>query len=443
MRAKKLGIEAVPTGAEVPERDRAGPVALALGLYAGLIGVAAVWGLALVRAGERTGLHAPPLFAHFEPRLTWRILPAVVLGAALVLLAPRLAARLSWRVLLWATFAGAGLWAVSLALADGPAALVEPVLNPHDFYPFLPEVGDRMEFLRTYTDRLAGYPIHLQGHPPGLMLALSLLDGVGLATPGVIAAVWIAGGAAAAPAVLVAARALAGEGPARRAAPWLVLAPYALWVATSADALYTGLAAWGIALVVSAGPRDRLRPAAGGVLFGGALMMTYGVVTLGALPLLGAWRRRVFRPLVPAALAGGAVILGFAALGFWWLDGLAATESRYYAGIGGDRPYQFFLLSNLAVLAIACGPGVVRGLLALPARLREGDGRAWLVGGASLAVLSANLSGLSKGEVERIWLIFFPWIVLAASFVPGRVRAWLAASAVSAVAVQVLLVSPW
>ena len=35
------------------------------------------------------------------------------------------------------------------------------------------------------------------------------------------------------------------------------------------------------------------------------------------------------------------------------------------------------------------------------------------MGGGLAAVVLADLSGMSKGEVERIWLPFTPWILLA------------------------------
>ena len=53
-------------------------------------------------------------------------------------------------------------------------------------------------------------------------------------------------------AVLVAVRALAGESLARRAAPFLVLAPAAVWMGTSADAYFAAVAAWAVALLTLA-----------------------------------------------------------------------------------------------------------------------------------------------------------------------------------------------
>jgi hypothetical protein len=67
-----------------------------------------------------------------------------------------------------------------------------------------------------------------------------------------------------------------------------------------------------------------------------------------------------------------------------------------------------------------------------------------LVRGAALAVLTATVSGLSKAEVERIWLPFAVWLVLAVvSLPPASRRWWLAAQAGTALVVQHLLLTSW
>jgi hypothetical protein len=55
----------------------------------------------------------------------------------------------------------------------------------------------------------------------------------------------------------------------------------------------------------------------------------------------------------------------------------------------------------------------------------------------------ADVSGLSKSEVERIWLPFAVWLVPAAGFLPGSPRRWLAAQAVVALMVNHLLLTNW
>ena len=67
-----------------------------------------------------------------------------------------------------------------------------------------------------------------------------------------------------------------------------------------------------------------------------------------------------------------------------------------------------------------------------------------LTGAALLAVGFADASGLSKAEVERIWLPFTVWLVCANGLLPSASRRWwLAAQAVTALAVNHLLLTNW
>ncbi len=130
-----------------------------------------------------------------------------------------------------------------------------------------------------------------------------------------------------------------------------------------------------------------------------------------------------------------------AAAGFWWLDGLRATGAAYWGGIGGRRPAAYLtLVGNPAALALATGPAVAAGLAATLSRARAAWRPALLPAAALAAVLVANLSQMSRGETERIWLPFVPWLALAA---PGDRRGWLAAQVALALVLQTTLDSPW
>ena len=61
---------------------------------------------------------------------------------------------------------------------------------------------------------------------------------------------------------------------------------------------------------------------------------------------------------------------------------------------------------------------------------------------ALAAVVVADLTGLSKAEVERIWLPFAVWLVVPCALLP-RPRMWLAAQALLALAVNHLLLTVW
>jgi methylthioxylose transferase len=390
--------------------------------WGGLIVVAVVWGRVLVATGHRLDLAAPPFWSPFEPHLGPAVVPAVVLAALVVRKAPTLAATLPWRRLLGATAVGGAIWAIALAYVDGAHALTEPLtLRKNDYLQTAGGIGSMPAFLSHFVDNIAVYNQHTKGHPPGMVVVEWLLLRIGLASPGWTAALVVAGGAAAAVAALVAMRAVAGEAMARAAAPFMVLVPAVIWWQT-ADAFFAGVSAWAVTLVVLASgradPRGDTYALAGGALFGVTAFLSYGLVLLAVLPAVVCGARRRIRPLVIAALGALPVFAVFAAMGFSWFAGFAATRHQYWTGVATHRPYSYFLIADLALFAVAVGPAVA---IALP-RLR--DRNAWLlVGGILTVVACADLSGLSKAEVERIWLPFVPWAMLATGAYASRLRA--------------------
>jgi hypothetical protein len=170
------------------------------------------------------------------------------------------------------------------------------------------------------------------------------------------------------------------------------------------------------------------------------IMLSYGLVLIGAVALAAVIGRRRWRPLVIATVAAGVAILAFVPFGFWWLAGLGATRDAYYA-LGLDRPYPYFLVNDLSAWALALGPATAVALL----RLR--DRRLWLlVGGALAAAALADVSGLSTGEVERIWLPFTIWVLPAgAALATGRIatRAWLGLQVASAIVLTMVVRPIW
>jgi hypothetical protein len=230
-------------------------------MAAALVGACALVGLWLVRHGTNLHLGSTyPLYGHYRLHLGWWLVPALALGAAAVRFGAALAARLTWRRLLLGAWLGAGLWAVALALVAGPAAIAGPLATPSEYLAEVDRVNAMgvREYLATFTEHIVegpgrfGWTTHVAGHPPLATLVFALLARVGLAGPGWAAALCIAVGASAAVSVLATVRLLAGERLARRAAPFVIFAPVALWVATSADALFAGVAAAGICALAAA-----------------------------------------------------------------------------------------------------------------------------------------------------------------------------------------------
>ena len=430
------------TAGRAPGRALGAAGAVAVG--GALLVVAHLWGSHLVRGGQHLLLGWPPFFGRLEPRVGARAVPAVAVAVAVLAFSPRLTRRLRWNPLLLAVALGGAGWAVALAWVDGWSGLTDPLRPAFEYLHDVPRVGSPGDFLRHFIDRIDSYAIQLQGHPPGLVLVLWLLDRLGLGGAGWAAGLMIGVGVTAAPAALFAVREVSGEAAARAAAPFLAVPPAAVWIATSGDAVFLGLGAWAVALLVRATRGDRASYVAalvGGVLGGLCLHMTYGAVLLAAVVVAVAWGRRTVRPLVVGSVGVAAVTVAFATAGFWWLEGLGATRRLYYAGIGGERPYGYFLLANLALFSVAVGPAALAGVA------RQRDRGTWLlVGGALAAVALADLSGLSKAEVERIWLLFVPWVMTATCSLPSDrwpLRGWLALQLLTGVVVQTMILSPW
>jgi hypothetical protein len=445
--AVETAIAARQTASRVTETALSARATLAvLAAWAIVIFVAHVLLDRLEAAGANLHIHAAPLHGKFELRVNGGLLAAVAVGVLAVFGWPRLARRLGWRALLVASAAAAVVWAVSLALVDGVHGLTSPLEANTEYLADVANVASPGAFLSTFADRISDYSVHVQGHPPGMLLVFSGLDRIGLGGSGWAAALCIAGGAAAIPAVLIAVREVGGEEIARRATPFLVITPAAIWIATSADAFFMGVSAWAVALVVLATGRDGRRSAAyalaGGLLFGVTAFLSYGLVLLAVVPAVVAWQRRRLRPLTLATVGATPVFLGFLAAGFWWVAGLLATRQRYFAGVGGRRPYLDFLVANAACLAIVLGPALAVAL----ARVR--DRKLWLLMGGALAVLgTAMISGMSKGEVERIWLPFAIWLLPAgAVLAASRTRvttAWLGLQATTAIVIATAVKTTW
>ncbi len=426
----------------------------AVAAAAAVVAAAMLWGLQLARVGVDLHLSGgQPLTGRYDWRLSWAALAPAATAVVAVWLLPVAARRLRWAWLVAWTGVAAATWAVALGVTDGFSALGAPLATPFEYLRDVSRVGDVGVFLDSFTAHVReGSPdfhwtTHVGGHPPGALLAFVGLDRVGLSGAGWAAALCIAVGSSAVAAVLITVRALGGEAAARRAAPFVAVSPLALWVATSADALFCGIAAWGTCFLALAAGRRDLRGDAlallGGVILGLSLFLSYGLALMAVMAVAVVVARRRVRPLVLGAVGVSAAVAAFAALGFWWLEGLAAAAARVREGTAWqDRPSTYFLVANLAALAIAVGPAAVAGLGVVAGRWR-----AWSAGPLQVAVVLplaalgavavAMASNLAKGEVERIFLPFAVWLLVAAGALtrPGA-RWWLGAQVAIALVVQ-------
>jgi hypothetical protein len=242
-------------------------------------------------------------------------------------------------------------------------------------------------------------------------------------------------------------RTLGDEDAARAAVPFLVLFPGAVWIGVSADGLFAGVTATALALLAIALTRNRIwAGVAAGVLLVSGLYLSYGLTLIVVPALAVVLLARRIRPLpwltLGLTVAGGvAVVVAFTVSGFWWLDGYHLVVERYYQGIATDRPYGYWVWANLA-LVVACAGPVAAPIVR---RVRPRLAPVVLLPAAGLvAILGADLSGLSKAEVERIWLPFAVWLMAGAGLLPpASRRGWLITQAVIALLINHLLRTTW
>ncbi|WP_128793480.1 MULTISPECIES: hypothetical protein [Streptomyces] len=404
-------------------------------------------------------VHWPPVFADWDPHLGPGTPAALAVAAATVSYGPVLAARLPWRGLLTTAWATALAWIVSLALVDGwQRGIAGRLTTREEYLRVIGRFHDIPATLRDFTHHIVSgspdpWPAHVAGHPPAATLTFVLLDRIGLRGGGWAGMFCVVVGASGCVAVLIAVRALAGEALARRAAPFTVLAPAAVWQGVSADGYFAAVAAWSVALLALALTRPSPWAAAGsGLLFGLTCYLSYGLTLfalVGAAVLLLARRELRARPFLLLPLLAGLAVFPvvFTLAGFNWWHGYQLLTTRYFQGVGGIRPYGYWVWADLACAALITGPAGAAGLRRTGAVLlhrRTGSPArlALLVSAALLALLVADLSGMSKAETERIWLPFALWLLPACALLP-RPRPWLAAQAVLALLLNHLLLTGW
>lgn len=432
---------------------------VAVGCAALLVVVAAVVGVWLLEDGVPLHVDAPPLGAQWLPHTGEGTVLAVLIALLVILRGPELAARMPWRPLLGLSAVSALAWTISLALIDGwQRGVADRLTTGTEYLHDVPRVTDVGAMVRTFAEHIQGlrpdsWTAHVAGHPPGALLIFVGLDRIGLPGGAPAALLCVLVGSSTGVAVALTLRALGAEATARAALPFGTLAPGAIWVGVSADGLFAGVLAWGVALLAIGAGRDRLdlpalaASAGGGLLLGATLFLSYGLVLAALFPLTVVVAVRRVAPLLVAGAGVAAVAAAFLAAGFWWLEGYRQVTIRYYqpGEYGMVRPYSYWVWADLACLAIVLGPAGVAGLR----RVFTPDQRrpyalVLLCAAAGLAVLLADLSGLSKAEVERIWLPFAVWLLPAAALLPARqVRWWLAGQAGVALAVNHLLLTTW
>ncbi|MGZ0711906.1 hypothetical protein ACWPKO_26575 (plasmid) [Coraliomargarita sp. W4R53] len=444
-----------------PVKPRARNVApwIGLGVALGLIALAM-----LVPFVTGLNVHIryfPPIHAQWMPRVGPGTIAAIIFAAFAIRFAVDLAQRLRWGWLLLVTFSASLIWMLSLATVDGLDGIGEILNHQYEYLRTAREVTDFGATLQKYIahiplDSVDNWPVHIAGHPAGALLFFVVLVNIGLGSGLAAGLVVTVIAATTAVAVMATLHRLGAESAARRAAPLIALGPAAIWMSVSADALFGAAAAWGLCLLACAATaktwgRTALWAIASGLVLGYCVMMSYGLPLLGVLAVAVLLVARKWTPLPWAAGAALSVVLVFALAGFAWWEAYPVLVDRYWAGIASNRPAWYWMWANFSALAFSAGPLVGAAIAVtiqqLP-RIRQVATSErviiFLATAAIVTIVLADLSQMSKAEVERIWLPFVPWLLVGTALLSERWRRWgLAGQLTFAIVVQHLLLTSW
>lgn len=385
----------------------------------------------------KAGVGAAPFYGRYLlPTELWKWVLVVAVGVGVVQGAAKLARVRHFVVHALVGGAVSAGWAWSLQWARG-AALTGALDSRHDYRYALGQV--RTGFFADYLGALADAPVHVKGHPPFALGTVWLVEQL---RPGAFALAIVVLACLAGSVVLVldAVRRTAGVAVAKSAVIPVALMPAVIWAFVSVDTVFMfelAAAGWlaSVAVTRTASRWIRISGAIGCGLFAAVLgFSTYGGAVMLLIPIAILWRDR--GSLLIAGVSGLAVVCFVGGLGFWWWDGLIATREHYVEGISSRRPYWYFtFLANPAIVALSIGPSSVIGWFRR---------RAPLVAWAGLvAVAAANVSGMSKGEVERIWVPMIPWVAVAGAGSGLRPKTAAALSIGSGLVITLVLKSAW
>jgi methylthioxylose transferase len=403
-------------------------------------------GLTLDASGVHLGTPKPPLLFDWHPRAEalW-VLVAVAVCATAVWIAPRLLALRP--VPFGLAIFGLAL-AVRLAVAtmrygtDGWTEPWDTSFNAkNEYVPALPAIealGVRF-FLDRFDDILPALPVHVAGHPPGLVL---LFHWLGLDTPGSAAALTIVLGTLAVPLTYVLGRIVLDERRARLAGLLSALASGTiLYGVLTADVVFAMLGAAAAALMLA---RPAVALLAGPAALAVASFFSYAVLAMGAWAAFVRLLREGWRRAFSVAAAAGAGLVVFYVL-VWLATGFSlpavvvATEEVYRESVARLRPYAFWLFGSPAAFLFFCGlPITWYAARALGARHPAAVALA-------LVILVSAVGGFTKAETERIWLMYVPAMCVAAAAVlpERRLTLVLGLLAAQALLVEVLFGTVW
>ena len=154
---------------------------------------------------------------------------------------------------------------MALAMTQGTDGLARAFERKQEYVYDAQRVTSISTMLHEFVDRIPldsvdNWHVHVAGHPPGALLYFVGLDRLGITDPFWIGVVCVTIASTAIVAVMLTLKTLGTETLARSAMPWIVLAPSAVWMGVNGDAVFTAVAAWGLALLAIAA-KQRVDPA--------------------------------------------------------------------------------------------------------------------------------------------------------------------------------------
>lgn len=195
-------------------------------LAALIVIVSVVWGWR-VQVDPNTKLGAAPLVSRWRMRFGPAQVPAATPAAGVVRWGPRLAPRLRLGFVALGSALSSLAFTLLLAASDRWGHALDPEVHPSEYganLATLPPAGAMLHRYGTYPFLLS-YSVHAKGHPPGYLLLLKGLRGIGLGHPWAAGPLSYIGVVAVVAAGMYTVRVVAGVELARGVAPFLVVAP--------------------------------------------------------------------------------------------------------------------------------------------------------------------------------------------------------------------------
>jgi methylthioxylose transferase len=398
---------------------RSRPVLPAAGLATAAAVIAV--GLTAHASGDGLGLPLAPFLMYWGPQVDGLVAVTVVAIAGALWVAPAIVERLRSPFMVAASlYALALVLGLALNLAhEGTRGWWAVFATGHGgseegLYEYLPGLRDLSHgipyFLRHFGALLRLGPVHVQGNPPGPLIALHLL-GIGGATG--MAALCIGLGTLCAPLAYDLGRVLGDERRGRVAGVLTAFSPsLMLFGVTSADYAFAALGMVVACLLVRRSGRAVL---AGSCAAAIATFCSWLLFAIPAWATIVVLRRDGLRAALRLAAACAVAICAWngalaLACGYDPFSALHATITAYnHEATSTTRAYWFYLLGAPTAW------GVMMGLPIMWLTLRALSRRDACAVALGVVLVLASVLGVTNGETERVWLPFVPLACVAAA----------------------------